>query len=210
MKSFPPHHPTDRQISLVWLFVALFGHWADLLRRPCVGPLMRLVHSRIELLNRLIRAFCTIFFKIRRIIAFRKARKTFQLTKFLLTSSCAFSAFLSPRSNVLRASSAFSASLRAFNSTRWIEIRKFHSQSPQFDSLLTFTSSAGLFWDFPNSGMVKGFWDVVSWLNSNLIYEFDKEFLSSLKFWGVQERKSTDKVNLHILLDLLSTGSTEF
>lgn len=48
------------------------------------------------------------------------------LTRFLLTSSCAFSAFLSPRSNELTAS--FSA----------------------------FTSSAGLFWDLPNSGISIG------------------------------------------------------
>lgn len=46
------------------------------------------------------------------------------LTKFLLTSSWAFSAFLSPRSSELTAS--FSA----------------------------FTNSAGLFCDFPNSGIV--------------------------------------------------------
>lgn len=46
----------------------------------------------------------------------------------MLTSSCAFSAFLSPRSN------EFTASLRAF------------------------TNSAGDFWDFPNNGIIYWAW----------------------------------------------------
>uniref|UniRef100_A0A2M4C827 Putative secreted protein n=1 Tax=Anopheles marajoara TaxID=58244 RepID=A0A2M4C827_9DIPT len=48
-------------------------------------------------------------------------------TRFLLTSSCAFSAFLSPRSSEATA------------------------------SLSAFTSSCGLFCDFPNSGIVLSF-----------------------------------------------------
>lgn len=52
------------------------------------------------------------------------ARVLYILTRFLLTSSCAFSAFLSPRSSELTA------------------------------SLSAFTNSAGLFWDLPNNGIL--------------------------------------------------------
>lgn len=115
-----------------YFFCCLWSLDAFISSSTVCPPLMLLHNLWPSLLNRLIRVF---FFYSNYCVSQWKIW-TSKLTRFLLTSSCAFSAFLSPRSNVFSASKALRASFRAYRDRKILMIWNLEFFSGVFNLLL--------------------------------------------------------------------------